>query len=144
MNLERAKGERAGDNIERVHNLFGLWERITGRRVLANYENTYAAHEFLKNGFTEQDMERVVKRVKWLIEKKEWPGSVIWFHKLVGDLNRFNELLNDCRAADRNRPKPPTPRDRALMDTHRSPVDTAPPDPKHVKEHLKRLADAIQ
>lgn len=68
-------------------------------------------YELAKAGFTEADIGIVVNGMKRHNQRSDAKYK-IHCHKVCGDLEFFASLLADFSAQNRNRPKPPTPKEQ--------------------------------
>lgn len=92
--------------------ILAAYLKTTGRQC--NYMvHEYALFAYHQAGYTAEDMTLVCQ---FLVRENRRNSYQYSLHltKLIGDLARFDDILNDARAKERNRPKPPTPKEQVL------------------------------
>lgn len=98
------------DKIKALHT---AWCTGTGQDLhLRATERVF--FELFQMDFTPEDVSLVVKHV--LRFNKAHPDCPmrLAFHKICGDLEYFSSLLAESKAQERNRVKPPTPREEIM------------------------------
>ena len=96
-------------------------------------------YEFVQAGFTAADMEAVLI---WIMRENKKASDTRYYKstslmKLIGDLRRFDDVLNEARASNRNH-NPMTAKSRALQELR--PAMSEPMGngrARHVSEFLK-------
>lgn len=92
------------------------YHKLTGfppARGVTSYRD-YAWIEWINAGYTEQDLEIVIARIKKGIrEGWRYRGS-LRFSTLIGRPELFQEELDVALAEKRNEPKPKTPKERVI------------------------------
>lgn len=99
---------------DQIATLHAAYCELTGFELGRDYARDYAWHEFVKRGFTLDDLKMVVFEVrKGMAGGYRFQGS-LKFRNLIEDLNRFEEDLAEARANLRNRRPPPSAKERVL------------------------------
>jgi len=99
-----------------ITQLHAAWNSATGQHIplgVCSYEIEHAWHQFLKAGYTEDDLKMVVVYLQAEIKKGERKPAALRFSNCIGDVLRFSEELELARGALRQKPKP-TSLDRAM------------------------------
>lgn len=96
-----------------IQSLITAWNSATGQQVNQRAVERIA-WEFLDMGFTENDLRLVVKHMLSFNRKHPDCPLKMQFHRVVGDTERFASMLAEFQAKERNRIKPPSPRETAL------------------------------
>lgn len=87
-------------------------QRLTGRESkLPIYE--HALFDFVRAGFTHEDMATVITFLMRENKRNQFQYSLKLGH-LINDHMRFNDLLQEAKARERNRRPAPTAKERVL------------------------------
>jgi hypothetical protein len=120
-----------------IAKLHAAYERFTGHKLKLDgvYLREWAWTEWIKRGFTEPDLELVVRYLQFQIRKDLRRPESLLFRNLIQEVDRFEEDLNMARDWKRNKRPEPTARQEILAATGR------PEEPR--KEPVKRAGDII-
>lgn len=110
----------ATDITKQIEELHAAWNAATGQQLRLrsfDYQQQWGYHQFIKAGFSIDDLRVVVAYLQKAIKKgTRLEGSLRWSN-CVGDVLRFDEDLSAARAA--LRVKQPTPKDRIVRQYER-------------------------
>jgi hypothetical protein len=122
---------RTPDTNAHIASLHAMWNCATQQSlplILFDYQREWGYHQFIKAGFTEQDILTVVRYLQRKIkEGTRLEGALRWSN-CIGDITRFAEDLSFARAEERNRKPAPAPRERALEQLRPTAVTLKPED----------------
>ena len=111
-------------NLETVANLHRTYCELTGLEISLDYGREWAWAEFIRRGWTADDLKLVVFEIrKGIPEKSRKPGA-LKFRNLIGNPDYFEEDLAEARANLRNRRPVATNKERVLESTGRPVVRT--------------------
>lgn len=133
-------------NSEIAH-LHAVWNAATGQALrmgICDYEREFGYHQFIKAGFTAQDISTVVNYLHREIAKGNRLNGALRWSNCIGNLVRFDEDLQMAKAAARI-PKP-SARDKVLSIARpiavQVPVEKARDTSKHVSHYIAALKAA--
>lgn len=100
------------DPAEPLRAIHAVHVKLTGRESRYQvYERSL--YDFVQAGFTAEDMEIVLAFMLRENKRNDWKYS-LQLGKLLGDHERFQDLLSDAKARLRNMKKMPTPKEVAI------------------------------
>ena len=124
------------NNQERLQSLHALFCQLTERQLhFALHERVW--HEFDRAGFTENDLRIVIGWMKASNRKHEWQYG-FKLGNVIGDLARFDEILAEALAVNRNKPKAATPREQVVKEFQKTAGEA------FVRETARPLADVLK
>lgn len=89
--------------------LHALWNQLTGQHIpmgVCNYELEYGWLQFIKAGFTPDDLKLVVPYLQAEIRNGDRKEAALRWRNCIGDTLRFAEEKELAVGAGRRRPKP--------------------------------------
>lgn len=101
---------------ELVLKLHSTWNQLTGQRIpmgVCSYELEYGWLDFIKAGYTENDLQMVVRYLQAEIRKGDRKPAALRWSNCVKDVLRFAEELELARGSMR-RVRPRTPIETAM------------------------------
>jgi hypothetical protein len=93
----------ANDQVAALH---ATYIEVTGLEISCPYERECAWVEFIKRGFTTDDLKLVVAEIRKGISAGERRPAALMFRNLIQDIGRFEEDLCSIRAKLRGRKTP--------------------------------------
>lgn len=95
-----------------IRSVLDAYVRLTGREAKVGiYE--FSLYDFVRAGFTAEDMIVVVTFLLRENKRNHFQYSLKLGH-LINDHMRFNDLLQEAKAKERNRNPAPTPKEKVL------------------------------
>ena len=124
--------------IDQIKSLHSLFCELTGRPVVLDLQGyrEHQWHDWLKFGFTPDDVRLTVKYLKAKVNKGERNEGCLKFNNLIGNPLGFEEDLHQARAESR-KPKVDHSLNRVLKCTGR------PTKQEEVKVTVRAAADVI-
>lgn len=102
--------------------ILDAYTRLSGREAkLGVYE--HSLFDWVRAGFTKEDMITVINYINRENRRNDFKYSLRLGH-LINDHQRFEDLLQEAKAKDRNRVKPPTERQKVLSEFRGTPAET--------------------
>lgn len=111
------------NQIPKLHEVYC---RETGLHIALTMQRIYFWEMFLAREFTQTDLELVCRGMRKLVKDKKRGMTCLSFHRLIADLENFEELLAEYRALAR-RPKINRHRAEVLRATGRPVEDKSKP-----------------
>lgn len=106
--------------IEQIKALSKKFTELTGDEIRQTYLMQCQAREWLESGFTHEDLELVVWRIRKKVESERIRKAMLRWSFLIGNAVRFEEELQEAKAVKRNHRPAPSDRERVLSSTGRS------------------------
>ena len=106
--------------IQRLHSTYKL---LTGLVVPLDSYREYQWFEFIRRGLTEDDLCAVIRSIRKGVAANTRNRGALRFTNLIGQLDRFEEDLAECRALARGPARQPA-RDAVLQATGRVPTSS--------------------
>lgn len=126
------------DPAEPLKAIHAIHVKLTGRESRYQvYERSL--YDFVQAGFTAEDMEIVLAFMLRENKRNDWKYS-LQLGKLLGDHERFQDLLSDAKARLRNMKKPPTPKEIAIEQLRPTVAETPTPGRPRTIGEIFRLA----
>lgn len=126
-------------NVEELHALY--CER-TGLEIRLAYDRERYWFDFIKAGFTKDDLNLVVGSLLKGIGKGDRNPGCLRFRNLIQQLDNFDEELAQARAQMRNF-KVQSPKEKA-MESLRGPSNVVPMNARPAKEVIEKLAQDLR
>lgn len=109
--------------IAELHRYYCELYGTNSREFPLTMSRIWAWDAWMGQGHTKEELELVMNRIKAGVQNKtRFPGA-LRFHNLIENHANFSEELSEAKAFQRNRPPPPSIKDRYVT----KPVDTAKP-----------------
>lgn len=109
----------------KIKALHAAYVESTGFELPLSFEREYAWGEWLRRGFTPDDVRLLVRHHRELAKRGE-PARSLKFRSLVANIEYSEEDIAELRS--RRRVPPPQPnRESILRQTGRAPAETMPP-----------------
>lgn len=89
------------DQTPRIRLLHATLCRASGRAEPLTMQKIFAWESWLSQGWTEADLQMVVKAVRQKVDRRERQESALTFRRIIGDVEFFGEELAACRARAR-------------------------------------------
>ena len=122
--------------VERLQSFHALFCQLTERQLhFALHERVW--YEFDRAGFTENDLRIVIGWMKSSNRKHEWQYG-FKLGNVIGDLARFDEILAEALAVQRNKPKAVSPREQVVAEFRKTSGES------FVRETARPLADVLK
>ena len=132
------------DPIQEIQKLNDALSKLSGRESRLNPDTERIFFGYRNAGYTVDDLAVVLRWIKWRNNQQE----DFQFHiqmgarSLLEDLAKFQERLGEAKAWDRNRPKPPTPRETAMRELR--PVVCEQDGPDNIKTAADLIPEVMQ
>lgn len=106
--------------LEQIGALHAAYVEITGMEIRCDYARVSAWQEFIKRGFTLDDIKLVVFEIRRGISTRSRHVGALRFSNLIVNIEYFEEELAMARANMRSRRPPMTEKDKLLKQTGRA------------------------
>lgn len=127
---------------EQIRQLHQTYCEQTGLEIICNMGRRYFWEVFLQRGFTMDDLILVCRNLRRQVKDGRRNMGCLFFTRLLGDLDVFEEFLAEFRALQR-KPRFPIGKAQVLNDTRRK-AEPATSPPRKARDVLKGLQIADQ
>ena len=132
------------DVLQEVQILNDTLSKLSGRESRLNPDTERIFYNYRNAGYVVDDLAVVLRWIKWRNSQQEDLQFRIQMgaRSLLEDLAKFQERLGEAKAWDRNRPKPPAPRETALRELR--PVVCEQDGPDNIKTAADIMPELMQ
>lgn len=102
-------------SVSEIDQLHATYCQLTGFNLSMKYDRERSWYEFLKAGFTAQDLSLVLTRLKWQIKKGERHPGCLRFSTLVNCLDNFEEERELARNHTLSRRPEPNDKEKVIQ-----------------------------
>lgn len=113
------------DILTQIGALHAAYVEITGMELRCEYSRMSAWQEFIRRGFTVDDIRIVVHEIRRAIPSGARKPGALLFRNLIVNIDGFEEDLEMAKANMRSRRPPMTERDKILKQTGRATETTS-------------------